>query len=606
MDESYQLAITPKQIILDAPTTIGALRGLETFLQLVQSIRGQYSLPLVRIEDKPRFAWRGLMIDVARHFIPLPVIKRNIDAMAVVKMNVLHLHLSDDEGFRVESRLFPALQQKGSYGEYYTQSQIRELVGYAAQRGVMIVPEFDMPGHSRALLAAYPQLASAPGTYEPGPRFQRDEKMNEKLQGKPIGLAEIMTLMNTTPTPTIDPSRESTYHFLDQFLGEMANLFPGPYLHIGADENNGVAWKANPAIVAFMQQQHLADTHALQAYFVSRLQRILTKHHKRTLGWEEVLTKDLPKDVLVQVWSDSTYLSRALQHGNAVIVSKGLYLDLFLPAYVHYNSSLLSSPFADSVSAQLLGGEAAQWTEVVDQDNIETRVWPRAAAIAERLWSPAAVKDVDDLYRRLFVISDQLDELGVQHIGNYERSLRRLTHGEAIAPLQTLTDILTPIKGYKKAFAKLKLSASHLYQTAPMNRVSDLVFVDSQVKRSFRAAVKQYLTNRDQTALQFIRHQLSYWQTNGAALDSLLARQPMEKAVNQHAQNLHAASLIGLEALKWLETNQPPPVDWTTQKLAVLDTFKTAYGEVELAILPELEALVQQRLSAEPVVYSLY
>jgi hexosaminidase len=289
VDESYTLTTGTNHVSLTANTTIGALRGLQTLIQLSVHDTDGYYFPAVAITDLPRFKWRGLMIDAARHFIPLDVVKRNIDAMEAVKMNVLHLHLSDDEGFRIESKLFPMLQGKGANGDYYTQVQIKELIKYAGQRGIMIVPEFDMPGHASSWFAGYPELASAPGPYEPGPRFKLSAP-----GGKPLGLMDIMKMINTTPTPTFDPSKETTYAFLDKFLGEMAALFPSPYIHIGADENNGAAWKANPAIASFMQQNQIADTHALQAYFVKRVSQLLTKHNKKTLGWEESFSTDLP------------------------------------------------------------------------------------------------------------------------------------------------------------------------------------------------------------------------------------------------------------------------------------------------------------------------
>lgn len=598
-DESYTLTITPQNIHLDASATAGALHGLETFLQLVQHDKQGFFLPAVTIQDAPRFVWRGLMIDVARHFIPADVIERNIDAMAAVKMNVLHLHLSDDEGFRVESKLYPELQKKGSYGEYFTQAQIKQLITYARQRGITIVPEFDMPGHTTAFLAGYPNLSSTPGQiYQPGPRFD--------LGDKPMGLMDIMKMINTSPTPSFDPSKESTYTFIDKFFGEMAALFPSPYIHIGADENNGVSWRNNPDIVAFMKKNNLADTHALQAYFVKRVQRILTKHHRYTLGWEELLSKDLPKDVAVQVWTDGAKMNEAVKLGHPVIISKGFYLDLFMPAYTHYQNELLTGNLPDSVASKILGGEAAQWAEEVDKDNIETRIWPRAAAIAERLWSPYKVNDVDDMYRRLFVISRQLDEIGVQHISNYERRLRRFTDGADIESLETLTDVLSPLKGYKKLFAKMTSPKSMSYQTAPLTAVSDIVFVDSEVKRRFRAAIKSYLDKPNDTDAVSITAQLEKWRDHRTVLEPMISNGLMDNNINENSKKLYAASVIGLEAIKLLQSKEKPSADWLKQQLDALDQMKKTYGEVELAIIPEIRALVNQRLDAEPASYPIF
>jgi hexosaminidase len=200
----------------------------------------------VSIQDRPRFRWRGLLIDSARHFQPLDVIRRNLDAMAAVKLNVLHWHLSDNQGFRIESKRYPKLHGLGSDGHYYTQDEVRGVIAYAQARGIRVVPEFDMPGHGTSWLVGHPELGSAPGPYA--------------IERKP-GVMD----------PTLDPTREEVYRFLDRFLGEMAALFPDAYLHIGGDENEGKHWAANPRIQAFMQRAHgLQDKHALQAYFNRR------------------------------------------------------------------------------------------------------------------------------------------------------------------------------------------------------------------------------------------------------------------------------------------------------------------------------------------------
>lgn len=599
VDESYTLSITSTKIILDAPTTTGALHGLETLLQLAANNQGVWYFPALTIKDAPRFAWRGVMIDVARHFIPVDVLKRNLDAMAAVKMNVLHLHLSDDEGFRIESQAFPLLQAKGSNGDYYTRAQMKDLITYAANRGIMIVPEFDMPGHTKSFLSAYPDLGSAPGPYTPGPRFNFNS-------GKQLGMAEIMQMITTTPTPTFDPTKESTYLFLDKFFGEMAALFPSPYIHIGADENNGAAWNTNPAIASFMKNHRMKDTRTLQAYFVRRTREIISKHGKQTIAWEEAFSPDLPNNLVVQVWSDGTYANKALSHGNMIIVSKGFYLDVFMPASVHYQNDAIPATTPESLKKQFLGGEAAQWSEVVDRFNIETRVWPRAAAIAERLWSPAAVNDPEDMYRRLFAISHQLDELGVQHLADYQRNLRRLIGEKDITPLRTLTDVLTPVKGYKKMFAKMGTPPGMNFQTAPLVAISDIVPVDSEVKRRFRNAVANYLNTKDQASARLIVSYLGDWKSNDTLLQDYFTQSPILQAIAPHSHNLQNAATIGLEAMDSISAGPRPDPAWLQAKLAALAEINKAYGETELAILPEIEALVTRRLAPEPTTYPLF
>jgi len=276
-DESYHLEITPSSVLLTAPNALGVLHGLQTFLQLVRTTPQGFSVPVVKIDDQPRFEWRGLMIDSGRHFMPLPVITRNLDGMEAVKMNVFHWHLSDDQGFRVESKVFPLLQKKGSNGLYYTQKQIGEVVSYARERGIRVVPEFDMPCHTSSWFPGYPQLASGKGPYE---------------------IADRWGVLNGA----MDPTREETYVFLNRFIGEMAALFPDAYFHIGGDECNGKWWDSNPHVLNFMRAHQLKSNAELQSYFTARVEKIVARHHKIMEGWDEVLQPDTPKDVVIQSW----------------------------------------------------------------------------------------------------------------------------------------------------------------------------------------------------------------------------------------------------------------------------------------------------------------
>ena len=326
-DESYSLEINRNTRTLEREYGMGAMRGMETFSQLVTGDSDGYYFPLVSIQDKPRFPWRGLMIDVGRHFEPVEVIERNIDGLAAVKMNVFHWHLSEDQGFRIESKNYPKLQGMGSGGLYYTQEQVREVVEYAADRGVRVVPEFDMPGHTSSWMVGYPELASAPGPYELEMRW---------------GVFD----------PTMDPTREETYEFLDGFIGEMAALFPDEYFHIGGDENNGKQWKANPQIQEFMRAHGYRTTAELQTYFNQRVLEIVQKHGKKMVGWDEILTPDLPKDAVVQSWRGYQSLDQAAREGYDAIWSTTYYLDHMGPAEYHY----LSDPLpADSNLTQGTG-----------------------------------------------------------------------------------------------------------------------------------------------------------------------------------------------------------------------------------------------------------
>jgi hexosaminidase len=274
-NESYVLEVSPAGMKLSAANDLGVLHGLETILQLVKASPDGFTIPALRIDDAPRFPWRGLMIDVSRHFIPMDVLKRNIDGMVAVKMNVFHLHISDNQGFRFESRKLPKLQELGSDGQYFTQDQLRDLVDYCRERGIRVVPEIDLPGHSTAMLVGYPELASLPGPYQ----IERH-----------WGIFD----------PALDPTNDKVYEFLDKLFGEVTDVFPDPYLHIGGDEVNGKQWDANPNIQKFMHEHNLADNQALQAYFNTRLLKVVEKHDRIMEGWDEILHPDLPKDAVIQ------------------------------------------------------------------------------------------------------------------------------------------------------------------------------------------------------------------------------------------------------------------------------------------------------------------
>src|SRR5216684_4659816 len=305
-DESYVLEVTTTSAKLTAPTPLGAMHGLQTILQLVDVSPGGFAAPAVTIHDQPRFPWRGLMIDSARHFIPLDVIRRNIDGMEAVKMNVFHWHLSENQGFRAESKKFPKLHELGSDALYYTQDEIRDLIAYTKDRGIRVVPEFDMPGHSTAWFVGHPELASGPGPYEIERKW---------------GVFD----------PAMDPTNEKVYKFLDDLIAEMARIFPDHYFHIGGDEVNGKEWDANPKIQEFKKSHGLKDNEALQAYFSQRLQKIVTKHGKAMVGWDEVFIPGVPKDIVIQSWRGQASLAQAAKQGYRGILSNGYYLDLGWP-----------------------------------------------------------------------------------------------------------------------------------------------------------------------------------------------------------------------------------------------------------------------------------
>lgn len=565
-DERYSLSISEAGIRLSADRPLGVLRGLETFLQLVHQNAPPappgFSVPFAEIRDEPRFPWRGLSLDVSRHFIPVEGIKRTIDGLAAVKLNVLHWHLSDDQGFRVESKKFPRLQQYGADGLYYTQAEIRDVVVYARERGVRVVPEFDMPGHASSWLVGYPSLGVRAGPFQ-------------------------LVRQNSDPTALMDPTKDSTYRFLSTFIGEMAKLFPDPYFHIGGDEVSPREWNNEPRIRAFMQKHHLADARHLQTYFNQRLERILAKNGKRMAGWEEVLHADLPKDVLIQSWRGAKSLAEAARQGHPAILSAGYYLDLMQPAFEHYSVDPMKGETAGLTPVEqklILGGEAAMWEELATAENLDTKLWPRLAAIAERFWSPESLVDRTSMYERLAFTSRWLEWLGLTHRSSLALMRRRLAGSMPVGPLNEFAEILEPVKGYERHRGGWGAGT-------PFNRLVDAIPPESDAARQFNDAVDRYLTTPSAAAAEALRNQLAAWMQNATAL------RPMLESHSLLAEDLPVADAVaslcrtGIEALSY--ATQPAPADWKPRSVAGVKDASAHRAYLLIAIAPAIEKLVE-------------
>jgi hexosaminidase len=554
-DESYGLLVGENKVELTAATPLGILRGVETLLQLIQKDKHGWIIPAVRVEDRPRFPWRGLMIDVSRHFIPLEAIKRNIDGMAAVKLNTLHLHLSDDEGFRVESRLAPKLQELASDGQFYTQDQIRELLSHASGRGVRVVPEFDIPGHAVSWLIAHPNIASAPPP------------------------AHLVRGMSDEVRPPIDPTLEETYQVLDKVLGEMASLFPDPYFHIGGDEVDGRYWDNNEKLQEWMRAHDIKDNHALQTYFNKRVQAILAKHGKHMEGWDEILNPDLPKDTLVQSWRGPETLANAARMGFSTILSAGWYLDLMYPASQHYAVEPLSGESAlltDDQKSLILGGEAAQWTEYVTSEILDNRLWPRLGAIAERLWSPASVTGIASMYRRLDALNTNLENLQLLHNANSKKMVNRIAGETPRQLFETLSAVVEPVKDYERG-------KTQPYGTqTPLNRLVDAVSPESNAGREFNILAQKAI--QDPNSRLALRKWLKRWRDNDVQLQPFLASSSSLQELLPLSQNLSILGATGLEALDNVESGNPVSTDKRNQQLAALDEAAKPHAELFLVV----------------------
>ncbi len=553
-DESYRLQVNVEQTRLTANTIDGALRGLQTYLQLVTVDERGFGAPSMIIEDAPRFPWRGLLIDVTSHFMPVPVIERTLDAMEAVKLNVFHWHLTDDQGFRVESKVFPKLHTLGTEGDFYTQAEIRHIIEYARDRGIRVLPEFDMPGHSGTWQIGYPELGSAPGPYSIIHTF---------------GVYD----------PALDPTKEAVYAFIDRLVGEMAALFPDEYFHIGGDEVNGRQWKQNAAIQSFIRQRGLKDEAGLQTYFNQRVLPILKKHGKKMMGWDEILHQDLPKDIMVESWQNHESLALAAQRGYKGLLSYGYYLDHLKSAGAYYSVDPFGGPGAALTVEQrknILGGEACMWTEFISPETIDSRMWPKSAAVAERFWSPESVTDVDDMYRRLDLVTHRLTFAGARHELNYEPMLRRIAPGAPAEALRVFADTLDPLGiEHREVFQRYT-------QETELNRMVDAARGDSAAVRRVEADVREWLRTPTPEREAAIRRALSAWRDNHARLTPHGAGSALLREFLPLSGNLATLGALGLEAMDRIAARRGDAA-WAKGQAAVVAEMAKPRLEVILA-----------------------
>ncbi len=435
--EGYSLVVTPRRITLEAAAPAGAFYAMQSLRQLFPPqledstfVADAWKIPCVRIFDKPRFPWRGEMIDVSRHFMPLWFLKKNIDYLARYKMNIFHWHLTDDQGWRLEVKRYPKLTEigawrvdhegmpwhrrppqqpgeKATYGGYYTQEQVKELVKYAADRFVTIVPEIDMPGHSQALVAAYPELAC-----DPGPHYVAT---GGRVSGN-----------------TLCPAREETYRFIENVLAEVLPLFPGPWFHVGGDECNKSCWEKNPECQALMRREGMKDVEELQSYFIRRVEEIVNRQGKRLIGWDEILQGGLAPNAAVMSWRGMQGGIRAARLGHDVVMTPLPYTYLSrkqgdpelepgdapygIPITKAYSFDPVPSALTPPEARHILGTQACLWTEFVPgPERAEYMLFPRLLAIAEIGWTPQEQRRWEDFLGRLDYNLLRLKNLGVNY-----------------------------------------------------------------------------------------------------------------------------------------------------------------------------------------------
>jgi len=555
-DESYHLAISTTDVELKAPNPLGVLRGLQTFLQLVRINEKGFSVPVVTIDDEPRFPWRGLLIDSGHRFVPIPAVKRNLDGMEALKLNVFHWRFADDQGFHIESKKFPLLQEKASGALYYSQDEVREIVEYARDRGIRVVPEFDMPCHTKSWFQGYPDLSSGTDPFQ---------------------------------SSAIDPTREGTYKFLEGFIGEMAALFPDSYFHTGGDECDMKEWETNPRIQEYMRKNSIKDGAALQVRFTARVQKIVADHKKIMEGWDEVLQPDTPKDVVIQSWRGPSSLAEAARNGYRGVLSSGYYIDLNQSAKEHYLVDPLGENAATLSPGQkklVLGGEATMWTDIVSAENMDNRIWPRTAAIAERLWSPEEVKDVDSMYERLAIVSQKLSYYGPRHRLITDEMVERMSGEINSVPLKVLAAVVQPPKGYQRQELRTDFTA--------LNHLDDAVPPESDTAREFDQ-IAQRISSRTATPHDWkqARIWLELWRDNDAELQPLLRRSFLTKDLAPVSNNLRRVAEIGLQALDDLRENHPVSATLRQQNIEFLKSAAKPQAVLLLMPAPSVERLVE-------------
>ena len=543
--ESYSLDVTEAQIRISAATPTGVTRALATLLQLLHGSGSSAAFSCASIVDSPRFPWRGLMLDPARHFIPIETIKRQIDAMWFVKLNVLHLHLSDDQGFRFESRRFPRLQQVASDGRFYTQDQIADLIRYADARGVRVIPEFDLPGHALSWLVAYPELGSAPG---------------------PFALRRTLG----SGTCPVDPTRESVYNFLRVFFSEVASVFKDDYIHIGEDEVAGEWWDRNPAIRQFRETNGFQSNRDLETYFTRRLVQIVISAGKNPIAWSDVLSAGQPGKLLVQTWSSSNAIGQAVYYQVPFINSLGFFLDEMKPAGVMYRQMPASARF-------LQGGEACMWGEGVFGENLDVRVWPRSAAVAETLWS-ATLDDEQSLYARLALMSDRMRRMGLIDFRNLSKIDEWTRNPNDANILKSFIGLLVPRTwGWTdEKWTTFDLAAPESAEARRLGTLVDRALAPGSVSQD-RNAVTQTL--------------LRYQKVASEAIPILRTINTIRDAEGLAVQ-LRDAAQVGIDSIAQIESGKTPDQDWIAKRNTAMEAAGRMTAEAYVAVIAPVRRLL--------------
>jgi len=414
--EGYELTVTPRNIRIHAAKAAGLFYGVQTLRQMLPpemesnpAVKKPLKVPCVHIQDQPRYSWRGLMLDCSRTFLSLAYLRSTLDRMALYKLNVLHLHLTDDQGWRLEIKKYPELTRRGAYfdarygggGGFYTQQEMRDLIVYAGERNITIVPEIEMPGHSLEVLATYPELAC--DLAEP-----RKFEIRPWVNGQ--GLLQPVCAGN-----------DKVYEMYQDILSEVMDLFPSPFIHVGGDEAPKDAWKKCPRCQARIQAEGLKDEEGLQSYFMQRMEKVIDSRGRRMIGWDEILEGGLAPGATVMSWRGTRGGVAAAQMGHDVVMAPNpfTYFDYSYhttPTEKVYSYNPASKEFTDAMARHILGVEACMWTHIAVTDAaIDRQIYPRMLALAELAWTPQQLRNWNNFNTRLSAHYGRLQRLGVAY-----------------------------------------------------------------------------------------------------------------------------------------------------------------------------------------------
>jgi hexosaminidase len=474
MAEGYRLQVAANGITISAGAAAGIFYGVQTLLPAqIESnqnnkLVNSWAIPFVTIEDNPRFGWRGLMLDVSRHFFTVAQVKDYIDQMAKYKFNLLHLHLTDDQGWRIQIKALPKLTEVGAwrvdktgtfgkfskpepnepktYGGFYTHEDIKELVQYAKEKFINILPEIDIPGHSLAAIAAYPNLTCTPGTYSvnSGEQFMIWPGGGQHFYG---------TLDNT-----LCPANEKVYDFIDKVFTEVAQLFPFEYIHMGGDETARNFWEKSNQIKALMKKENLKNLDEVQSYFVKRVEKIIASKGKKMIGWDEILQGGLAPNAAVMSWRGMKGGIEAAKMGHEVVMSPTdfAYIDYMQgdgviepPVYstLRLKKAYQFEPVPEGTNAKLIkGGQANLWTEqVYNMRHAQYMTWPRAFAIAEVLWSPKENRNWNNFVSRVENQMERFDVAAVKYAPSMYDAIFEVNKKDS----QVIVSLSTEVEGLK-------------------------------------------------------------------------------------------------------------------------------------------------------------